>query len=141
MCSQGKMCVRPRNRIRKRTRETGKKAAGGLREEAAPDKELQQEVMDILHNLRGLDPLKKLFWQKLNYDRVNEPVSTRGWTDIQKENLDGDPIILAGAEDFKIIYCKLQEDRLLRTHERPVVTRLLRDHPYSLFIFSSAHHS
>ena len=103
---------------------------------SARDVGFMGEVFDILQNLNGLDKLKKLFLQKLNYDRINDPVSTRGWTDIQKENLEGDPIILAGAEDFKIIYCKLREDRLLRTHERPVVTRLLRDHPYSLFIFS-----
>jgi hypothetical protein len=29
--------------------------------------EIQQSVLDLLRNLRGLEPLKQLFWSELNY--------------------------------------------------------------------------
>jgi hypothetical protein len=31
-----------------------------------PRPERQQSVLELLDNLRGLDPLKKLFWSELN---------------------------------------------------------------------------
>lgn len=33
-------------------------------------------------------------------------------------------------------YCRLASDSLARAFERPVVTQLLREHPYALFVFS-----
>jgi len=38
---------------------------------------------------------------------------------------------------FHIVYARLAYDRLLLGKERPVVTSLLREHPYSLFVFSN----
>ncbi len=36
-----------------------------------PDVERQQqEVWDLLKDLRGVEQLKRLFWTQLNYDRV-----------------------------------------------------------------------
>ena len=32
----------------------------------------QQSVLELLENLNGLDPLKELFWNQLNYERVNQ---------------------------------------------------------------------
>jgi hypothetical protein len=40
-----------------------------------PRRERQQTVLDLLRNLRGLEPLKELFWSELNYERVNEPLT------------------------------------------------------------------
>jgi 3-methyladenine DNA glycosylase Mpg len=34
----------------------------------------QQAILDLLKNLKGLDPLKQLFWSQLNYERVNTPL-------------------------------------------------------------------
>jgi hypothetical protein len=125
--------------------------------------ERQQSVLNILQNLRGLDGLKKLFWEELNYERENKPLSTRGWPariatcphryakccgraqsvaggpDSVKQVLAEDPILFAsgGAESaFHIIYCRLISSELKRGLERPIVNQLLRDHPYSLFVFS-----
>jgi hypothetical protein len=36
--------------------------------------ERQQAVLDILSSLKGLEPLKQLFWSELSYQRVNEPL-------------------------------------------------------------------
>ena len=105
------------------------------------DKSQQQTIQNLLHNLRGIDPLKRLFWSELNYTRVNDPLSRQGWGDAAYHALAEDPILFAsgGADDaFHVIYARLNADRLLLGLERPVVTRLLHEHPYALFIFSTA---
>ena len=102
--------------------------------------ERQQNVLDLLKGLRGIEPLKKLFWSELNYQRVNQPLSRRGWTESANKVLADDPVLFAGGgEDnaFHVIYCRLASDALSRGFERPVVTQLLREHPYALFIFSN----
>jgi|SRR5882724_49291 len=105
-----------------------------------PKPERQQNVLDLLKELRGIEPLKKLFWSELNYQRVNQPLSRRGWTDSVSKVLADDAVLFAGGgEDnaFHVIYCRLASDALARGFERPVVTQLLREHPYALFVFSN----
>ena len=102
--------------------------------------ERQQNVLDLLKGLRGIEPLKQLFWSELNYQRVNQPLSRRGWTELASKALADDPVLFAGGgEDdaFHVIYCRLTSDALARGCERPVVTQLLREHPYALFVFSN----
>jgi hypothetical protein len=101
--------------------------------------ERQQNVLDLLKGLRGIEPLKQLFWSELNYQRVNQPLSRRGWSEAATKALAEDPVLFAGGGDdnaFHVIYCRLAADGLPRTLERPVVSQLLREHPYALFIFS-----
>ena len=105
-----------------------------------PGAERQQVVLDLLKGLRGLDPLKQLFWTELNYQRVNQPLSRRGWSETAADALADDPLLFAaGGQDdaFEIIYARLKSDRLLLTLERPAVSTLLRDHPYALFVVSN----
>jgi len=102
--------------------------------------ERQQNVLDLLKGLRGIEPLKQLFWSELNYQRVNQPLSRRGWTESASKALVDDPVLFAGGGDdnaFHVIYCRLASDALSRGFERPVVTQLLREHPYALFVFSN----
>ncbi len=102
--------------------------------------ERQQNVLDLLKGLRGIEPLKQLFWSELNYQRVNQPLSRRGWTESAGNALADDPVLFAGGgEDnaFHVIYCRLASNALARGFERPVVTQLLREHPYALFVFSN----
>ena len=102
--------------------------------------ERQQNVLELLKGLRGIEPLKQLFWSELNYQRVNQPLSRRGWTESASQALADDPVLFAGGgEDnaFHVIYCRLASDALSRGFERPVVTQLLREHPYALFVFSN----
>ncbi len=102
--------------------------------------ERQQAVHDLLHGLKGLEPLKKLFWSELNYDRVNQPLSRRGWKEGVAGLLADDPILFAsGADAFHVIYARLASDKLLIGDERPLVSRMLQEHPYALFIFSNSH--
>ena len=102
--------------------------------------ERQQNVLDLLKGLRGIEPLKQLFWSELNYQRINQTLSRRGWTESASKALADDPVLFAGGgEDnaFHVIYCRLASDALARGFERPVVTQMLREHPYALFIFSN----
>jgi hypothetical protein len=100
----------------------------------------QQSVLDLLENLNGLDPLKELFWNQLNYDRVNQSVSRKGWNETASKALADDPLVFAGGgenNDFKIILGRLDSDRVHLGMQRPVVNRLMRDFPYALFVFSN----
>jgi hypothetical protein len=103
--------------------------------------DLQQSVLDILRNFQGLEPLKQLFWSELNYERVNQPLSRRGWTDTAASALTEDPVLFAGGgenNEFHVIYARLASDRFSLGQERLVASRLLRDHPYTLFVFSNS---
>src|SRR3972149_1743524 len=103
--------------------------------------ERQQTVLSILRNLRDLGGLKKLFWEELNYERENQPLSTRGWPDPARGALADDPILFAsGVEDhaFHVVYCRLASAGLQRNLERPIVNQLIREHPYCLFVFSDS---
>jgi len=55
--------------------------------------ERQQTVLHVLQNLRDLAGLKKLFWEELNYERENEPLSMRGWPDSVRKALGDDPVV------------------------------------------------
>lgn len=105
-----------------------------------PTIDRQDSVLNILQNLRDLDGLKRLFWEELNYERENRPLSPRQWPESARQPLAEDPILFAsGGEDnaFHVVYCRLESDALLRGHERPIVNRLTREHPYALFVFSN----
>lgn len=102
--------------------------------------ERQQNVLDLLKQLRGIEPLKQLFWSELNYQRVNQPLSRRGWTESASNALADDPVLFAGGgenNDFHVIYSRLASDKLVLGSERPVASRLLKEHPYTLFVFSN----
>jgi len=101
----------------------------------------QEAVLNLLRNFRGSKPLKELFWSELNYQRVNEPLSRRGWTATAASALAEDPLLFAAGganSDFHVIYARLNSEKPQLGPERPVVTRLLSEHPYGLFIFSNA---
>ncbi|MCL5257473.1 MAG: Eco57I restriction-modification methylase domain-containing protein [Chloroflexi bacterium] len=107
------------------------------------DIEPKKEVWQILHEFTGLEPLKKLFWEYLNYDRVNEPISMAGWGHDLRGSLAGPPLLFAAAGDgqsfyegFQIIYLHLASDKLLLSPERLLINKLIQSHPDSLFVFS-----
>jgi hypothetical protein len=70
---------------------------------------------------------------------VNSPLSRKGWGEPASSALADDPVLFAsGGKDFHVIHARLKADKLLMGMERPVVSRLLQEHPYALFIFSNA---
>ncbi|RUR74875.1 Eco57I restriction-modification methylase domain-containing protein [Chlorogloeopsis fritschii PCC 9212] len=102
--------------------------------------ELQQSILYSLQNLKSLDALKRLFWSQLNYERVNQALSRRKLAETVNNELIDDPLLLAsgGANNaFHIIYARLNSEKLSRQGERRIVDNLLKDHPYTLFVFSN----
>lgn len=53
----------------------------------------QKLVLNILRGMRGIEPLKKLFWTELNYDRTNGPLPRKGWGDQASGALAEDPLL------------------------------------------------
>ncbi|BCW98720.1 MAG: hypothetical protein KatS3mg024_1547 [Armatimonadota bacterium] len=102
----------------------------------------RQTVLDLLTALKGIDPLKELFWRELNYERANQAIPTGSWTDTERTALADDPLLFATAGqdgDFHVLYCRLHsEGKLHISDERVLINRLLNDHLYSLFVFSDA---
>ena len=98
------------------------------------------QVQSLLGSLNDPDGLKRLFWKELGYERVNAPLSRRGWSATTAAALYEDPNLFAagGAGGaFHVVYNRLAGDRLLLGDERRIIGRLLPDHPYGLFVFSN----
>ncbi len=105
------------------------------------DTQKQQRVHVLLRKLQGLDVLKQLFWSELNYESVNEPLSRRGWSDTAANALAENPLLFGaagGEQGFHILYARLSSERMPLGLERPVVSTLLREHPYALIVFSNS---
>ena len=99
-----------------------------------PDR--QPDILNILENFHGIEPLRKLFWTELNYDHENTSLPYQD----KKDDLASAPVLWAtgGADNaFHVIYTHLNSDRLRLTAERRVITQLLKNHLYALFIFSN----
>src|ERR1035441_1867761 len=76
--------------------------------------ELQAQVLGLLQRFSGTDPLKELFWSPLNYDRMSQRASRRGWPESAASVLVDDPTLLAAGGnggDFKVLYARLAKDR------------------------------
>ncbi len=111
--------------------------------------DLRPTVQALLRALptRKVDALKQLFWSELNYDRTGATLSMAGWSAELQATVAEAPQIFATAgegDGFQVIYCRLsgvnqgQTQPLSLGDERALVGRLLREHPYALFIFSNA---
>jgi hypothetical protein len=100
--------------------------------------ERQQDIHNILKNFRGRESLRTLI-AELNYDYVGENLPMRSWSDALSEKIINAPNLFAagGDREFHIIYTQLKDGKLLRGTEREVVNQLLKEHPYSLFVFSN----
>ncbi len=103
--------------------------------------ELRERVHHRLQELgtrqQGIEPLRDLFLRELNYDYKNQrlPLPEEKSRHLVRE----EPVIIAtgGDGDFKIIYIHLR-DTLSLSSERTLISKLLPDHIYALFIFSNA---
>src|SRR5260370_6415284 len=100
--------------------------------------------LEALCTQKSLEPLKKLFWDDLAYQRANKPLSFRNWGDasVIQQYLDPhDPLILLATneqENFDIIYIHLASSGLPLIYERPIISNLLKNHPTALFFLSNS---
>lgn len=109
-----------------------------------PTLESKKDVFEILQNLHGSgapDALKELLWSRLSYERIDKPLPRRGWSETARSALVEDPVLFAAggqSSTFHIITARLASDRLLLGPQRSVIETLLREHPYAMFVFSTA---
>jgi hypothetical protein len=77
-----------------------------------PKLDRQQSVLNLLQQFNGVEPLKKLFCSELNYYRVIQPLSRRGWKESVAGLLADDPVLFAsGADAFHVINARLASRR------------------------------
>lgn len=101
---------------------------------------LQKRVLGLLEDFRGLEPLRRLFWSELGYDREDALLSRRGWPEPASAALAEDPVIFATGADggFEAIQLRLDSDRLSLAAERRVMEKLYSEgHDRALFVFSN----
>ena len=101
----------------------------------------QQRILDLLQNFRGIKPLRELFCTELNYDYQNAPISLGDRNQSNTSRTADDPLLFATGgihSDFQLIYTRLNSDQLRLTAERSIISRLLNNHPYALFVFSNS---
>jgi Eco57I restriction-modification methylase len=98
-------------------------------------------IKSSLESLTNLQKLKELFYDRLHYDRVSEPISTRRFSDSVRANLgDSEPLLLANGGvggQFNVIYTRLSSQQIEKQKQRGIIEALLSIHPYSLFVFSN----
>ncbi len=102
-----------------------------------------QQIHAILSSLPDtkMNGLKRLFWEELNYDHANLPIQTADWDEELRNKFAEPPVLFATAanEDaFHIIYARLANEKMSITLERAIITRLVKEHPHSLVVFSNA---
>lgn len=96
----------------------------------------EERVADILQDFSGLESAKELF-RLLDYDRARGTLARDSWSEQARTALAEDPQVIATHGDFHVVYARLASDKRLLGPERAVINTLLREHPYSLFLFST----
>jgi type I restriction-modification system DNA methylase subunit len=98
-------------------------------------------IKSALESLTDTRSLKELFYDRLHYDRVSEPISTRRFSDSVRASLgDSEPLLLANGGvggQFKVIYTRLSSQQIYKQEQRGIIESLLGIHPHSLFVFSN----
>lgn len=100
---------------------------------------LQDDVYKGLQGLSSIDSARNLLAQ-LNYDYASAPLRT-DIPQTTRDMLQTGPQVIAQHGDFKVIHTRFNADRLPLGHQRQIITRLLPDNPYSLFLFSDVNDS
>ncbi|HEU5377223.1 MAG TPA: DNA methyltransferase [Ktedonobacteraceae bacterium] len=92
-----------------------------------------------LYEEQSVKPLHDLFTTELNYDYSNMRLNLPDEKSRELVQVNEYPRIIAtgGDGDFKVISIRLRGS-LSRVNERTLITKLLPNHPYALFIFSDA---
>lgn len=103
-----------------------------------PTVENTQHIFSCLKKFQGIESLRQLFWEDLNYNRENTPIDNL--PESVASLVAADPLCFAtGGKDsnFYIIYVQLKTEKLLKTHERQIIAPLLTQYPDALYVFSN----
>ncbi len=96
-------------------------------------------IFYLLQKFHGIEPLKRLFWVELNYDRANQPINELPESIASLVSEPPLHFATGGRDgDFHIIYARLKTERLRKTDERQTITHLQTRYPDALYVFSDA---
>ena len=98
-----------------------------------------QQIRELLNEFQGIEPLRKLFWVELNYNRENTPIDNL--PESAASLVAADPLHFATGgkdSDFYIIYVQLKTEKLRKTDERQIITHLQTRYPDALYVFSNS---
>jgi type I restriction-modification system DNA methylase subunit len=91
-----------------------------------------------LSKLNSADELRQLFadWSyEADFSPVFLPQATKA-DERAQESLAGDPEVLARSGEFEILYAPLRDWNRSLSAQRLIISRLLNDHPFALWVFS-----
>ena len=91
-------------------------------------------------SLSTVEDARYIFSELLKHDPADAHVPTQGWPRELVDKLVAPPQIVCDTRGFRIVYLRLNHRRLLRTWERELITRIMRDigaPRYGMFIFSN----
>ena len=103
-----------------------------------PTAQNTERILTLLQNLRGIEPLRQLFWVALNYHRIDEPIENI--PEAIADCLAEAPRRFAAGgsdKDFHILYARLNTDTPRKTAERRLIAHLQTRFPHALYIFSN----
>src|ERR1700681_2272370 len=101
-----------------------------------PGPSLEADLALLLGQARGGDFPKRLFWELLSYDRVNEPLPFSVLPGDFRGDVAG-AVILARAGTLYVCYLHLLVSQLSAGVERPILERLAGQWPTALVLFSN----
>lgn len=93
-------------------------------------------IRERLRNLSTYDDALDLFGE-LGYTYAgDDPVYRDNWPESTRDLPIAELKYLAHHQsDFAIIYCQLEDERLPRTVQRPIIERIARQHPFFMLVF------
>ena len=103
-----------------------------------PTVENTKHIFSCLKKFQGMESLRQLFWEDLNYNRENTPIDNLPESAVSL--VAEDPLCFATGgrdNDFHIIYIQLKTEKLLKTHERQIIVHLQTRYPDALYVFSN----
>jgi RNA polymerase primary sigma factor len=100
---------------------------------------IRDDVTRLLRHFNGLDTIKRLFWETLGYERVQEPFPSRLLPDALKGQVL-DASLLAEHEGFFIIHVHCSGQALDPKLERQTVRKASKRFPFAAFVFTNRVH-
>ena len=97
-------------------------------------------IQSLLSRFNSLADARALFCGTLGYTYFDGHLPTVNWPASLREMLHSQPQVISDTQGFQIVYLRLNTASLLRSAERAVINRILRDAAsfYGLFIISDA---
>src|SRR5687768_14265723 len=95
---------------------------------------IAEQIRSRLQTMNSYENASEFFGD-LGYAYANDaPVPIRNWPEsVQRHEVH--PRYIAQHGDFKVVYCEMPGDRMLRTVQRSIIDQLAREHTFFMVVF------